>query len=56
MISILKFTKGHNYVKHVGGISVLVLCISSDYALNFTKLNENTSKGSSYWADGQGDY
>ena len=30
---ILEFTKGHNFMKNVGGVSVLVLCASSDNAL-----------------------
>ena len=29
----MKFTKGHNSVKGVGGVKVLVLCTSSDTAL-----------------------
>ena len=32
-ICILKFTKGHNSVKSVGGVSVLILCTWSDNAL-----------------------
>ena len=32
-ISLLKFSKGHNSVKNVGGVMVLVLCKSSDGAL-----------------------
>ena len=30
---ILKFPKGYNYVKTIGGVSVLVLCTLSDDAL-----------------------
>ena len=30
---ILKITTGHNSVKKIGGVMVLVLCISSDNAL-----------------------
>ena len=30
MIFIRKISKGHNSVKNVGGVSVLVLCTSSD--------------------------
>ena len=30
MIAILKFSKGHNSIKHVDGVMVLVLCTSSD--------------------------
>ena len=32
-ISIIKFSKGHNSVKNVGGVTVLVLCTSSDDAV-----------------------
>ena len=32
-ISIRKISKGHNSVKNVGGVSVLVLCILSDDGL-----------------------
>ena len=33
MISIVKFAKGHNSVKNVGGILVPVFCMSFDDAL-----------------------
>ena len=33
MISIYKITKGHDSVKYVDGVMVLVLCASSDNAL-----------------------
>ena len=33
MIFILKFTKGHNSVKTVNGVTVLIFCILSDDAL-----------------------
>ena len=33
MISIVKFLKGHKFVNNVGGVTFLVLCISSDDAL-----------------------
>ena len=33
MISIKKISKGHNSVKNVGGVLVLVLCTSSDDGL-----------------------
>ena len=33
MISIRKISKGHNSVINVGGVSVLVLCTSSDDGL-----------------------
>ena len=31
-ISVLKFIKGHKYIKFEAGVTVLVLCTSSDYA------------------------
>ena len=34
MISLLKVSKGHNSVKNIGGVTVLVLCTLIDYALN----------------------
>ena len=34
MISLLKVSKGHNSVKSIGRVTVLVLCILIDYALN----------------------
>ena len=33
-----KFLKGHNTVKNVGGVSVLVLCTSSDDGLYLLQL------------------
>ena len=33
MISIVKFLKGHNFGNNVGGVTYLVICISSDDAL-----------------------
>ena len=33
MICIRKFIKGHNSVKSVGGVAVLILCTLSDNAL-----------------------
>ena len=32
-ISIRKITKGNNYAKYVGGVTVVNLCTSSDHAL-----------------------
>ena len=32
MISIWKITKGNNYAKNVGGVTVVNLCMSSDNA------------------------
>ena len=37
-IFIGKISKGHNSVKYVGGITVLVLCTSSDGGLYFNKV------------------
>ena len=34
-----KISKGHNSVKNVGGVTVLVLCISSDDGLNLYKVS-----------------
>ena len=34
MISIPKFLKGHNSIKNVVGVTVLLLCTSSNDALN----------------------
>ena len=34
---IFKFSKGNNSIKNVGGVMVLVLCISSDDALYLYK-------------------
>ena len=33
MISIVEFAKGHNYIKNVEGVMVLVLCTFFDDAL-----------------------
>ena len=33
IISIVKFAKGHNSVKNVGGVMILSLCTSFDNAL-----------------------
>ena len=38
-ISIMKFAKGHNSVKNVGGVMVLVLCMSLDDALYLNKVS-----------------
>ena len=46
MSSIVQYSKGHNSVKHVGGVTVRSLCTSSADALYFcTKIRENFSKG-----------
>ena len=34
----MKFTKGHNSIKYVGGVTVLILCISSDNALYLSQV------------------
>ena len=44
MISKLNFSKGHNSVRNVGGVTELVLSTSSDYALIYIKLSETISK------------
>ena len=36
-IFMVKFSKGHNYVKHIGEIKVLILCTSFDDALYLYK-------------------
>ena len=43
---ILKFTKGHNSIKTVGGVTVLVLCTSPDYALYLSQVLRKYLKGS----------
>ena len=35
MISLLKITEGNNSAKHVGGVTVPNLCMSSGHALYF---------------------
>ena len=45
MISKVNFSKGHSSIKKVGGVTVLVLCTSSDDTLYCTKFHENISKG-----------
>ena len=35
---ILKFTKGHNSIKNVGGVTVLVLCTLPDKALYLSQV------------------
>ena len=43
----LKFTKGNNSVKSVGGVTVLVLCTSSDnvlYVPSFAKVPQRVSE------------
>ena len=39
MIFIAKISKGHNSVKNEGGVTVLVLCTSSDGDLYFYKVS-----------------
>ena len=38
-ISTLKITKGNNYAKHVGGVTVFNLCTSSGHALYFYQVS-----------------
>ena len=38
-IFIAKFSKGHNSIKNVGGITVLFLCTSSENGLYFYKVS-----------------
>ena len=45
MISILKFTKGHNSIKNVGRVMVLDLCSSSNDNLYLHKVSLNYLKG-----------
>ena len=40
----LQFTKGHNYVKSVHGVTVLVLCTLSDDVLYVYQVSKNISK------------
>ena len=39
-ISILKITKGNNYAKNVGGVTVFNLCTSSGHALYFYQVSK----------------
>ena len=39
MVSIVKFSKGHNSVKDVGGVKVLILCTLSDDDLYLYKFH-----------------
>ena len=39
MIFIAKISKWHNSVKNVGGVAVLILCISSDNGLYLNKVS-----------------
>ena len=45
MIFIPKMSKGHNSVKNVGGVWVLVLCPSTNEGLICTKFHENILDG-----------
>ena len=53
MICILKFTKGHNSIKSLGGVKVLVLCTSSDNALYLYQLSPKYLKGFQSYRPGQ---
>ena len=39
MIFMIKFSKGHNSIKNVDGVKVLILCTSSDAALYLYKVS-----------------
>ena len=45
LISIPKFTKGHNYIKNVGRVMVLDLCSPSNDTLYLYKVSLNYLKG-----------
>ena len=45
MICILQFTKGHNSIKSVGGVRVLVLSTLSDNALYLSQILYKYLKG-----------
>ena len=45
MISIRKITKGNNYAKNVGGMTIFKLCMLSGHALYFYKFCEIISNG-----------
>ena len=40
-IFLLKFSKGHNSIKNVGGVTILNPCTSFDYALYLYKFRKN---------------
>ena len=44
-MSIAKFSKGHNFLKRVCGVTVLVLCTSSDHVLYLYQLSQKYLKG-----------
>ena len=51
-ISTLKITKGNNYAKNVGGVTVFNLCTSSGHALYFYQVSGNyLEQYQSYRAD-----
>ena len=46
-ISLLKFSKGHNYIKNAGRVTFLILCILSDGAsrvASFVKISQRVSE------------
>ena len=43
--SIVKFSKGHNFVKNISGVTNLALCTSSDDALNLYQVSGKYLKG-----------
>ena len=43
----MKFIQGHNSIKNVGGVMLLVLCTSPEYALydpSFVKVSQRVSE------------
>ena len=44
-----EITKGHNSIKYVDGVTVLVLCTSPDNALYFSQVLRKYLKGSLSW-------
>ena len=47
MVSLLKFSRGHNSVKNVGGVTILVLCTSPEYIIfvtSFMKISQRVSE------------
>ena len=45
MISLLRFSKEHNSIKNVGGVTVLNLCSSSDHALHLNQVSQKYLNG-----------
>ena len=53
MICIWKFTKGHNSIKSVGGVMVVILSTLSDYALYLPTVLCKYLKGFQSYRPGQ---